>query len=51
MALNQSHDADYWRNRAEEARAVAVQMLDPHTKATITALLSSIEADKVIYPT
>jgi len=35
MALNRSDNADYWRNRAEEARAVAVQMLDPHTKAVI----------------
>ena len=28
MAVNQSHNADYWRNRAEEARAVAVHMAD-----------------------
>jgi hypothetical protein len=43
MALNQSHDADYWRNRAEEARAVAVQMLDPHTKATMLAIAQDYE--------
>ena len=31
-------DPDYWRKRAEEARAVAVQMLDPHTKAIMLSI-------------
>jgi len=30
MKLN---NAEYWRSRAEEARAVAVQMMDPHEAA------------------
>ncbi len=33
-----TNDPDHWRNRAEEARAVAVQMTDPHTKATMLAI-------------
>ncbi len=37
-ALNKSYDPDHWRNRAEEARAIAVQMTDPHTKATMLAI-------------
>jgi len=37
MALR-SDDLDYWRNRAEEARAIAVQMVDAHTKATMLAI-------------
>jgi hypothetical protein len=37
-AVNKSDDANHWRNRAEEARAVAVQMTDPHTKATMLAI-------------
>ena len=41
MALNQSHNADYWRDRAEGARAVAVQMLDPHTNPVISVLRKS----------
>jgi hypothetical protein len=30
---NGQSDTKHWRNRAEEARAMAVQMTDPHTKA------------------
>ncbi len=37
-ALNKSDDADHWRKRAEEARAIAVQMKDPHTKATMLGI-------------
>ena len=37
MALR-SDDLDYWRNRAEEARAIAVQMVDAHSKATMLAI-------------
>ncbi len=29
---------NHWWNRAEEARAIAVQMTDPHTKATMLAI-------------
>ena len=33
MALNATKDdPDYWRNRAKEARAIAVQMVDAHTR-------------------
>ncbi len=35
---NKSDDPNHWWNRAEEARAIAVQMTDPHTKATMLAL-------------
>jgi hypothetical protein len=35
MALD---DSEHWRKRAEEARAIAVQMTDPHTKATMLAI-------------
>jgi hypothetical protein len=38
-----SDDADYWRNRAEEACAIAVQMKDPHTKATMLAFAQDYE--------
>ncbi len=34
----QSDDANHWRNRAEEARAVAVQMKEAHTKAIMLAI-------------
>jgi hypothetical protein len=38
MKLN---NAEYWRSRAEEARTVAVQMMDPHE------LLSRDEARRI----
>ena len=44
MALNSTKDADYWRNRAKEARAVAVQMTDAHTKATMLAIAQDYES-------
>jgi hypothetical protein len=31
------------RNRAEEARAIAVQMTDPHTKAVMLAIAQDYE--------
>ncbi len=37
-AVNKSDDANRWRNRADEARAIAVQMKDTHTKATMFAI-------------
>jgi hypothetical protein len=41
--MNVSDNAEYWRNRAEEARAIAVQMKDPHTKATMLAIAQDHE--------
>ena len=38
-----SRDPEHWRNRAEEARAIAVQMTDPHTKATMLAIAQDYE--------
>jgi hypothetical protein len=32
------NDPEYWRKRAEEARAVAVQMMDAHTKAIMLSI-------------
>ena len=44
MALNPTKDdPDYWRNCAEEARAIAVQMVDAHTKATMLAIAQDYE--------
>jgi hypothetical protein len=40
MDLN---DPEYWQKRAEEARAVAVQMLDPHTKAIMLGVAQVYE--------
>ena len=37
-AVNKSDDANRWRHRAEEARAIAVQMKDAHTKAIMLAI-------------
>ena len=42
-ALNKSDDPNRWRNRAEEARAIAVQMMDPHTKAVMLAIAQDYE--------
>ena len=43
MALNRSNDPEYWRKRAQEVRAVAVQMSDPHTKAVMLAIAQDYE--------
>jgi hypothetical protein len=43
VALGASHNPDYWRNRAEEARAIAVQMTDPHTKAVMLTIAQDYE--------
>ena len=40
MNLN---DPEYWRSRAEEARAVAVQMTDPHTRAIMLSIAQDYE--------
>ena len=37
------NNADYWRSRAEEARAVAVQMRDHHTKAVMLKIAQDYE--------
>jgi hypothetical protein len=40
MDLN---DPEYWRSRSEEARAVATQMMDPHTKAVMLSIAQDYE--------
>jgi hypothetical protein len=40
MDLN---DPEYWRSRAAEARAVAVQMTDAHTKAIMLSIAQDYE--------
>lgn len=42
-ALNKSDDPNHWRNRAGEARAIAAQMIDPHTKAVIFTIAQDYE--------
>jgi hypothetical protein len=37
------HNAEYWRSRAEEARAVATQMMEPHTKAVMLQIAQDYE--------
>jgi hypothetical protein len=37
------HNAEYWRSRAEEARAVATQMTDAHTKAVMLSIAQDYE--------
>jgi DNA-binding ferritin-like protein len=36
-------DADYWRKRAEEARALAEQMKDPHTQSLMLGIAESYD--------
>jgi hypothetical protein len=36
-------DPEYWRQRAEEARAVAAQMMDPHTRAAMLGIAQDYE--------
>jgi hypothetical protein len=40
---NTSDDPEYWRSRAAEARAVAVKMLDAHTKAIMLSIAQDYE--------
>ena len=42
MALNRNNP-EYWRKRAEEARAVAVHMMDAHTKAIMLSIAQDYE--------
>ena len=37
------NDPEYWRKRAEEARAIAVQMTDSHTKAVMLGIAQDYE--------
>ena len=41
--MNVANDPEYWRMRAEEARAIAVQMTDPHTEAGMLAIAQDYE--------
>jgi hypothetical protein len=43
MTRNALNDAEHWRKRAEEVRAVAVQMMDPHTKAVMLGIAQDYE--------
>jgi hypothetical protein len=43
MALNTSNNTEYWRKRAKEARAVAVQMKDPHSKSVMLGIARDYE--------
>jgi len=43
MDPSATQDPDYWRNRAEEARAVAAQMTDAHTKAVMLTIAQDYE--------
>jgi len=43
MDRNLADDPDYWRNRAEEARAVGMQMTDPHTQAVMFSIAQDYE--------
>jgi hypothetical protein len=43
LASSKSDNPDYWRNRAEEARAIGVHTMDAHTKATMLAIAQDYE--------
>jgi hypothetical protein len=43
VTLNTSNDPELWQKRAEEARAVAVQMTDAHTKAVMLSIAQEYE--------
>ena len=43
MSLSPRTDREYWRSRAKEARAVAVQMKDAHTKAVMLGIAQDYE--------
>jgi hypothetical protein len=36
-------DPEYWRQRAEEARAIAAQMMDAHTRAVMLGIAQDYE--------
>ena len=41
--MSGSDDADYWRGRAAEARAIAVQMTDTHARAVMLGIAQDYE--------
>jgi hypothetical protein len=47
MSLRDANDnetaAEHWRKRAKEAREIAVQMTDPHTKAVMLKIAQDYE--------
>jgi hypothetical protein len=43
MTVNVLDDPEYWQTLAEEARAVAVQMLDARTKAIMLGIAQVYE--------
>jgi hypothetical protein len=43
MTLHMTNNPEYWRKRAEEARAIAVQMLDAHTKSIMLGIAQNYE--------
>ena len=43
MTLHMKNNPEYWRKRAEEARAIAVQMLDAHTKSIMLGIAQNYE--------
>jgi hypothetical protein len=43
VTLNTADDPEYWHKRAEEARAIAVQMKDAHTKAAMLGIAQDYE--------
>lgn len=43
MVIDARNLAEFWRKRAEEARAVAVQMNDPMTKAVMLSIAQDYE--------
>jgi DNA-binding ferritin-like protein len=43
MVSNVTHDPDYWRKRAEEARTLAEQMAEAHTKSLMLGIAASYE--------
>ncbi len=47
MDLNTPEDADYWRGRAAEARAIAVQMTDAHARAVMLGIAQDYEKHAV----
>jgi len=43
MDLNVSNESKHWRKLAEEARAIAVQMTDPQTRAVMLGIAQDYE--------
>ena len=43
MASNITDDPEYWQKRAEEARTLAEQMMDTHTKSLMLGIAASYE--------